>query len=176
MAYFLKIMSVIVAVLAVLAITLLVATFLAWDINSKVLLPEIVVKVSEWGLSAANIGACLSVLSTIIALLFPISLQIITEARGRYFSSQEVTSVVFNQCEYKGLYIVLFILIGFTFVSFWEPIPKWILFLMLCAICGSLIFLYFFFSNLEEIVSDFSKLVRDKEKSNVNRILKNGRN
>lgn len=169
-------MSVLVVVLAILAISLMVVTFLAWDINTKVMLPEIVEKVSKWGLSEGNIGACLSVLSTIIALLFPISLQIITEAKGKYFSSQEVTSVVFKQYEYKGLYIVLFILIVFTFVSFWEPIPKWVLFLMLCAICGSLIFLYFFFSKLEEIISDFSKLVRDEEKSNVNRILRNGQN
>jgi len=152
----------------------MVIAFLAWDVNSKVMLPEIVEKFSDWSLSDENVGACLSVLSTIIALLFPISLSIINDAKGKYFSSQEVTSVVFKQYEYKGLYVILFVLITFTIISFWEPIPKWVLFLMLCVITGTLVFLYFFFKNLEKIISDFSQLVRKKEKSNIKKMLKDG--
>lgn len=176
MKYFVEIMSVIVAVLAVLAMALLVLLFLIWDVNSKVILPDIIQKIGATTLTDKNVGNYLGVLTGIVALLFPISLQIISYAKRKYFSSQEVTSVVFKQCEYKGLYFVLFILIGFTAASFLEPLPKWVLLLMLFAICGSLIFLYFFFKKLEEIISDFSRLVRKEEKSNVNRILKNGRN
>lgn len=167
-------MIVMFAVLAVLAMALLILLFLVWDVNSKVMLPEIIQKIGTTTLTDRNVGSYLGVLTGIVALLFPISLQIISYAKGKYFSSQEVTSVVFKQCEYKGLYVVLFILFGFTFASFWEPLPKWVLIMMLCAICGSLIFLYFFFLKLEEIISDFSQLVREEEKRNIKNILSNG--
>lgn len=169
-------MSVLVAVLAVLAMSLLVLAFLVWDVNTKMILPEIVKKTSDWIPNSDNIGTYLEVLIGIVALLFPISLQIISDAKGKYFSSQEVTSVVFKQWEYKGLYVVLFILVSFTVASFWDPLPMGVIWLMLFTITGTLVFLYFFFRKLEEIISDFSKLVRDEEKSNVNRILRNGRN
>ncbi|MDR7128082.1 hypothetical protein J2X69_000410 [Algoriphagus sp. 4150] len=169
-------MSVIVGVLAVLAISLLVLAILIWAVNSKVMLPEIVDKVSVWSLSADNIGSYLEVLTGIVALLFPISLSIISDAKGKYFSSQEVTSVVFEQCEYKGLYYVLSILVVLTFASFWDPLPKWFVILMLSAMTGSLGFLFFFFRKLEKIISDFSQLVRHEEKSNINKLLRNGKN
>lgn len=169
-------MSVMVAVLAVLAISLLVVAFIVWDINSNVILPEVVEKYIKLSLSDENVGTYLEVLIGIVALLFPISLSIITDAKRKYFSSQEVTSVVFKQWEYKGLYFILFVLIGFTFVSFWEPIPKWVLFIMLLTITGSLIFLYFFFKKLEEIISDFSLLVRKEEKTKINNLLRNVKN
>ncbi|SFB59779.1 hypothetical protein [Algoriphagus aquimarinus] len=176
MLYCLRVMCVLLVVLLVLFVSLTIIAFLAWDVNSKVILPEIVEKCSAFSLSDENVGTYLEVLTGIVALLFPISLQIINDAKGKYFSSQEVTSVVFKQREYKGLYAVLFVLITFTIVSFWEPIPKWVLFLMLCAITATLIFLYFFFKNLEEIISDFSQLVRKEEKSNIKKMLKDGQN
>ncbi len=177
-------MGVIVAVLAVLALVLLVLFFLVLEINSNFFPPEVVeiiykieiTKDVPGLITQENIGTYLEVLTGIVALLFPISLSIITEVKGKYFSSQEVTSVVFKQWQYKGLYVVLFILIGFTFASFWKTIQNWVLIGMLGSICGSLIFLFFFFRKLEEIISDFSKLVREKEKSKINDLLKNGKN
>ena len=95
MEYFLKIMSVVIAVLTVLVISLLVVVLLLWDINSKVILPEII-EYTESILTQQNIGAYLSVLTGIVTLLFPISLSIISDSKGKYFNSQEVTSIVFK--------------------------------------------------------------------------------
>lgn len=176
MEYFLKIISVIIAVLAVLAISLLLLAFLVWDVNSKVMLPEIVEETSKWVMSGDNIGSYLSVLTGIVAFLFPVSLSIISDAKGKYFSSQEVTSVVFKQCEYNGLYYVLSVLLVLTFASFWGQLPQWFNFLMLLAMTGSLGFLFLFFRKLEKIISDFSQLVREEEKSNIDKLLRNGKN
>jgi len=176
MLYFIKIMTALIAVLAVLAMSLLVVAFLTWDVNSQVILPEILEETSKWNLSGEYIGSYLEVLTGIVALLFPISLSIITDAKGKYFSSQEVTEVVFKQWEYKGLYFVLFILLAVTVASFWEPVEKWVLLLMLCAMTGTLIFLYFFFRKLEEVISDFSLLVREEEKSKIEDLVGNVEN
>jgi len=174
MSYFLKLLSVFVAVLAVLALTLLILFFLIWDVNSKVLLPELVQDFETFTLTHENIGSYLEVLTGIVALLFPISLSIIADAKGKYFSSEEVTTVVFQQKEYRGLYFVLATLLILTFASFWDPLPQWIIFLILIVMIGSLAFLFFFFRKLEKIISDFSLLVRDEEKSNIKKLLGNG--
>src|SRR5690606_25935114 len=166
---FLITMAVIYAVLAVLVISLTVVALLAWDVNSKIILPEIVQETSNWTLADGNIGTYLEILTGIVALLFPISLTIISDAKGKYFSSQEVTSVVFNQKEYKGLYFVLAFLLVLTIASFQDPLPVWFKFLMLLAMIGTLAFLYFYFKKLE-------KIVREKEKIKIDRLLGNGRN
>lgn len=173
MEYFLKIMSVVIAVLAVLAISLLVIALLLWDVNSKVMLPEII-ESTESVLTQENIGAYLSVLTGIVTLLFPISLSIISDSKGKYFNSQEVTSIVFEHYTYKGLKVILGVLIFLTIISFFDVINKFFLILTLMLIVGSLFFLFLFFQRLEEVIRDFSLLVRDQEKSKIDKLLGNG--
>lgn len=162
-----------VAVLGTLAFTLLVFVILLWDLNSRVILPAIIQEMGTYSLTDKNIGTYLGVLTGIVALLFPISLSIISDSKGKYFSSQEVTEVMFKQCEYKGMYYLIVLLIALTIVSFWEPLPKLLIVLMLIAMIGSLVFLFFFFRKLEDVISDFSQLVRKEEKSNIQKLLKN---
>ncbi|WP_458333021.1 hypothetical protein [Peijinzhouia sedimentorum] len=173
MKYFIKIITILAMVLGILSISLLVVAFLVWDINSKDV-TEIVEESSKSALSSANIGSYLSVLTGIVAFLFPVSLSIISDAKGKYFSSQEVTTIVFNQRGYFGLKVILGILILTTFASFWTPLPIWATIILLIVIIGSLGFLFYFFRQLEGIISDFSQLVREEEKSKINRLLKNG--
>lgn len=164
MEYFLKIMSVVIAVLTVLVISLLVVVLLLWDINSKVILPEII-EYTESILTQQNIGAYLSVLTGIVTLLFPISLSIISDSKGKYFNSQEVTSIVFKHWTYKGLKWILGVLIFLTIISFFNIVNKFFLIIIFILMAGSLSFLFFFFKRLEQVIRDFSLLVRDQEKS-----------
>ena len=167
-------MSVIIGVLAVLAVTLLVVAFIAWDINSKVILPKIIKEASELSFSKENIGSYLEVLTGIVALLFPISLSIINDAKGDYFNSKEATSVVFNHWTYKSLKFILGFLIVTIALSFFYTLTKfWLFFIWLGMTC-SLGMLFFYFKHLQKVIQDFSEMVRIKEKNIIETLLRNG--
>lgn len=175
-------MGVIVAVLAVLALVLLVLFFLVLEINSNFFPPEVVeilykIEITKefHGLfTQENVGTYLEVLTGIVALLFPVSLSIISDSKGKYFDNKEVTEYVFSKIEYKGLYAVLILLIFMTVLSFINELPSWILIIMLFTMVISLSFLFFFFRNLEKIIGDFPQLVRESEKSKIDNLLENG--
>lgn len=182
MVYFIKIMSVIVAVLAVLVLVLSVLFFLVLEINSNFFPPEVVEIIYKIEITnevpglftQENVGTYLEVLTGIVALLFPVSLSIISDSKGKYFDNKEVTEYVFSKTEYKGLYAILTLLILMTVLSFINELPSWVLVIMLFTMFLSLIFLFFFFRKLEEIIGDLPQLVRESEKYKIDNLLGNG--
>lgn len=172
MLYFIKIMTALIAVLAVLALSLLVVAFLIWDVNSsQVILPEVAKEAGKWVLSGDNIGSYLSVLTGIVAFLFPVSLQIISDSKVNIFNSQEVTEVIFKHWTYRGLKWVLGLLVFLTIASFFDLNGSFFLIIILFVMALSLIFLFFFFRRLEVIMQDFSLLVRKEEKERIEDML-----
>lgn len=165
-----------VAVLAILAISLFVVFLLVLDINSKVLLPEIIQEYGNSFLTLDNLGSYLSVMTGIVALLFPISLSIISDAKGEYFNSEEVSTIVFKHWTYIGLKVIIGLMIIVTIVSFFNVVHSFFLILTFLIIIGSLVFLFFFFKRLEKIIRDFSLLVRQEEKRVINELIGDGEN
>lgn len=182
MAYFLKIMSVIVAVLAVIVLVLSVLFFLVLEINSNFFPPEVVEIIYKIEITKEvpglftqeNVGTYLEVLTGIVALLFPVSLSIISDSKGKYFDNKEVTEYVFSKIEYKGLYAILTLLILMTGLSFINELPSWVLVIMLFTMILSLIFLFLFFRKLEKVIGDLPQLVRESEKGKIDNLLGNG--
>jgi hypothetical protein len=155
----------------VLLLSLSIVALLAWDINSQVVLPELIQKAKDWSLNGENIGSYLSVLTGIVAFLFPASLHIISDSKGDNFNSQEVTEIVFNHWTYNGLKWILGSLVALTIASFFDLSDSFLLILILIVMAISLVFLFFFFKRLEIIMEDFSLLVRKVEKKKIEEIL-----
>lgn len=172
--YLLKILIVLLATLIVLGMALTIVAFLAWDINSKMILPEMVKEAGNWVISGENIGTYLEVLTGIVALLFPISLQIINDAKGDRFSSKEATTVVFNHWTFLSLRFILGFLILLTVLSFFCHLANWVVFIIMILMVGTLSVLFFYFNHLQKVIEDFSELVRKKEKEKIEDILRNG--
>lgn len=171
MIFCLRVLCVLLAVLMVLLLSLSIVAFLAWDINSNVILPEVVKEMSEWALKPDNIGSYLEVMTGIVAFLFPVSLQIISDSKGEDFNSKEVTEVVFAHWTYRGLKWVLGSLVFLTIASFYDLADSFFLILIFFVMAFSLVFLFFFFKRLETIMEDFSLLVREKEKDKIEEML-----
>ncbi|MBY5950545.1 hypothetical protein KUV23_06145 [Algoriphagus marincola] len=176
MGYLLKILIVLLATLIVLGISLIVVALLAWDINSKMVLPEMLKSADFLHLVGDEIGTYLEVLTGIVALLYPISLSIISDAKGDYFNSEEVTTVVFKHWTYKALKWILGLLVFLTVLSFFKIENQILLFVILLVMTISLTFLFLFFKRLEKVIRDFADLVRKEEKSNIQKILRDGQN
>tara|TARA_R110002049_G_scaffold255637_1_gene431182 strand:- start:435 stop:953 length:519 start_codon:yes stop_codon:yes gene_type:complete len=172
MKYELKILNIILVVLIGLIVALSIVTFLVLGIASNS--TNVTLEESEILLSDKNLGTYIEVFTGIVALLFPISLAIVSDAKGKYFNSHEVTSVVFSHWSYRSLSVILGFLIISTIFSFFNLIPAWGLILVFIGIISSLIVLYFYFNRLEKVIKDFSQLVREKEKENIEKLLSDG--
>lgn len=182
MAYFLKIMSVMVAVLAVIVLVLSVLFFLVLEINSNFFPPEVVeiiykieiTKDVPGLLTQENIGTYLEVLTGIVALLFPVSLQIVADAKGDLFSSQETTSVVFDHWTFKCLKLILVFLLLLTIISFFYNLPDWVLFIVMLFMSLTFVVVYFYFKHLQTVIRSFPELVSGIEKKRIDKILRDG--
>ncbi len=175
MRFKLKILGIILLILIILLISLTVVYSISLIINANHPFKAELVKIHEWTGNSDSLGYFIAIVTGLIAFLFPITLTIVNDIISNGpFSSREVSDVVFSSPQYKILYVNIFVLIFYSIQSFFEEFYWQQNLINLILLFFSLFTSFRFIKMLEEVISDFSQLLREIEKAKIEKLLRNG--
>ncbi|MEB2774607.1 hypothetical protein SYJ56_04775 [Algoriphagus sp. D3-2-R+10] len=159
-------------ILLVLAVSLMITLLISLMINSNHPFRVELLELHKWATSGVYIGYFIAIVTALLAFLFPISLTIVQNSAGiSGFSSKEVSDFVFKSPHYQLLMVNAFILIIFSIQSFFNEFYWWQTGCNFILLIVSLLISFNFIKLLEEVISDFSEIVRGKEKISISEII-----
>lgn len=175
MRFKLKILGIVLLILILLLVSLTIVYSISLTINANHPFKAELVAIHEWTGNVNYIGYFIAIVTGLIAFLFPITLTIVNDIISNGpFSSREVSDVVFSSPQYKILYLNVFVLIFYSVQSFFQEFFWQQNLINLILLLFSLYTSFRFIKKLEDVISDFSQLLREIEKAKIEKLLGNG--
>jgi hypothetical protein len=172
MKLLLKMLSLNLILLFVLAFSLMIVLIISLMINTNHPFRVELIEFHKWTASGVYIGYFVAIVTALLAFLFPISLTIVqNSAANSGFSSKEVSDFVFTSLHYQLLLVNGFILIAFSIQSLFNEFYWWQTGCNFVLLIVALIISFNFIRLLEDIISDFSEIVRKREKKSIAKIM-----